>query len=50
VCAFVTDELLRVRRRVALFADYPDVAAIATYAALGFGLRRMAAAALPAHL
>lgn len=44
VCAFVTNELLRDHPRVALFADYDNAAAIATYRGLGFTLRPLAAA------
>jgi GNAT superfamily N-acetyltransferase len=44
VCAFVTNELLAGRRRVALFADYWNTAAIATYRKLGFALRPLAVA------
>jgi FR47-like protein len=44
ICGFVTDELLKEHPRVALFADYWNEAAIATYRALGFKLRPLAAA------
>jgi len=44
VCAFVTNELLASAGRVALFADYDNLAALATYGRLGFGLRRLGAA------
>jgi GNAT superfamily N-acetyltransferase len=44
VCGFATDELLAGRDRVALFADYWNTAAIATYRRLGFRLRPVAAA------
>jgi GNAT superfamily N-acetyltransferase len=44
ICSFVTNELLREHDRVALFADYWNAAAIATYTRLGFGLRPLAAA------
>jgi ribosomal protein S18 acetylase RimI-like enzyme len=44
ICGFVTDELLKEHPRVALFADYWNEAAIATYRALGFRLRPLAAA------
>jgi ribosomal protein S18 acetylase RimI-like enzyme len=44
ICAFVTRELLAGHERVALFVDYWNVAAVATYTRLGFGLRPLAAA------
>jgi GNAT superfamily N-acetyltransferase len=44
ICGFVTNELLIEHPRVALFADYWNEAAIATYRALGFRLRPLAAA------
>ena len=44
VCAFLTNELLVGRQRVALFADYWNSAAIATYRRLGFTLRPLSAA------
>ncbi|MCO8276612.1 GNAT family N-acetyltransferase [Actinoplanes sp. TRM 88003] len=44
LCAFVTGELLTGRDRVALFADYWNVAAVATYRKLGFALKPLAAA------
>ncbi|MEU8813004.1 GNAT family N-acetyltransferase [Actinoplanes sp. NPDC048796] len=44
LCAFVTRELLAGRDRVALFVDYWNSAALATYKKLGFGLRPIAAA------
>ncbi|WP_250007769.1 GNAT family N-acetyltransferase [Actinoplanes sp. M2I2] len=44
LCAFVTGELLPGRDRVALLADHWNVAAVATYRKLGFGLRPLAAA------
>lgn len=44
LCAFAADELLAGRERVALVADYSNVAAVNTYTKLGFGLRRVAAA------
>ncbi|MEV4279332.1 GNAT family N-acetyltransferase [Actinoplanes xinjiangensis] len=44
VCAFVTDELLAGRERVALLVDYWNTAALATYSGLGFTTRRVAAA------
>ena len=44
VCAFVTNELLAGRQRVALVADYWNSAAIATYRRLGFTLRPLGAA------
>ncbi|BBH63493.1 hypothetical protein ACTI_01780 [Actinoplanes sp. OR16] len=44
LCGFVANELLIGRERVALLADYDNVAAIATYARLGFQTRRVAAA------
>jgi predicted GNAT family acetyltransferase len=44
LCAFVTGELLAGRDRVALLADYWNVAAVATYRKLGFCLKPLAAA------
>ncbi|GAB2615049.1 hypothetical protein Aab01nite_27260 [Paractinoplanes abujensis] len=44
LCSFVVRELLRGRERVALFADYDNVAAVATYRKLGFALGPLAAA------
>lgn len=44
LCAFVTGELLNGRDRVALLADYANVAAVATYRKLGFALKPLAAA------
>jgi predicted GNAT family acetyltransferase len=44
ICSFVIDELLGEHDRVALFADYWNAGAIATYTRLGFGLRPVAAA------
>jgi GNAT superfamily N-acetyltransferase len=44
ICSFVINELLREHDRVALFADYWNTGAIATYTRLGFGLRPVAAA------
>jgi len=44
LCAFVTNELLAGRSRVALLADYGNVAAVTTYRKLGFDLRPLAAA------
>lgn len=44
LCGFATDELLVGRERVALLADYVNVAAIRTYRKLGFDLCRVAAA------
>ncbi|MEU4625551.1 GNAT family N-acetyltransferase [Actinoplanes sp. NPDC023801] len=44
ICAFVADDLLTGRERVALLVDYWNTAALATYTRLGFGLRRVAAA------
>jgi GNAT superfamily N-acetyltransferase len=44
VCAFVTNDLLAGRQRVALVADYWNSAALATYRRLGFTLRPLAAA------
>jgi GNAT superfamily N-acetyltransferase len=44
ICAFVADELLADRERVALLVDYWNTAALATYAGLGFATRRVAAA------
>jgi GNAT superfamily N-acetyltransferase len=46
ICSFVTGALLGEHDRIALFADYWNVAAIATYTRLGFGLRSLAAAKL----
>ena len=44
LCAFVADELLAGRERVALLVDYWNTAAMATYQRLGFTMRRVAAA------
>jgi ribosomal protein S18 acetylase RimI-like enzyme len=44
ICAFVADDLLAGRERVALLVDYWNTAALATYTRLGFGTRRVAAA------
>jgi GNAT superfamily N-acetyltransferase len=44
ICAFVAEELLVERERVALLVDYWNAAALATYAGLGFATRRVAAA------
>jgi ribosomal protein S18 acetylase RimI-like enzyme len=45
LCGFATDDLLAGgRERVALLADYVNVAAVATYRKLGFSTRRVAAA------
>ena len=44
LCAFVTNDLLRDRPRVALFVDYWNTAALRTYRRLGFALRPLAAA------
>ncbi len=44
LCAWAADELLAGRERVALLADYANVAAVATYHKLGFETRRVAAA------
>ncbi|MFC4064986.1 GNAT family N-acetyltransferase [Actinoplanes subglobosus] len=44
ICAFVADELLAGRERVALLVDYWNEAALATYTGLGFTTRRVAAA------
>jgi len=44
VCGFVVDDLLAGRDRVALFADYWNVAAVTTYSRMGFDLRPVAAA------
>ncbi|WP_433791006.1 GNAT family N-acetyltransferase [Actinoplanes sp. CA-252034] len=44
ICAFVADELLAGRERVALLVDYWNTAALATYTGLGFTTRRVAAA------
>ncbi|GAA0575619.1 hypothetical protein GCM10010172_70450 [Paractinoplanes ferrugineus] len=46
ICAYVTNELAAGRTRVALFADYENVAAISAYRKLGFDLRPLAAARL----
>ncbi|MEV4351690.1 GNAT family N-acetyltransferase [Actinoplanes sp. NPDC049596] len=46
LCAFVTRELLEGHDRVALFVDYWNSAALATYNKLGFGLKPLAAAHL----
>jgi GNAT superfamily N-acetyltransferase len=45
LCAFVTNELLRDKQRVALFVDYWNEAAVRTYRKLGFTLRPLGAAA-----
>ncbi|GIM88699.1 GNAT family N-acetyltransferase [Paractinoplanes toevensis] len=44
VCAYVTNELAAGRTRVALLADYWNVAAVTAYKSLGFDLRPLAAA------
>ncbi|MEU4240503.1 GNAT family N-acetyltransferase [Actinoplanes sp. NPDC026619] len=44
ICAYVTNELAAGRNRVALLADYDNVAAISAYRKLGFDLRPVAAA------
>ncbi len=44
LCGFVTNDLLRGKARVALFADYWNEAALRTYRRLGFALRPLAAA------
>jgi GNAT superfamily N-acetyltransferase len=44
LCAFVTDELLAGHGRVALLVEHENVAAVRTYARLGYGMRRLAAA------
>ncbi|MFF0377922.1 GNAT family N-acetyltransferase [Actinoplanes missouriensis] len=44
LCGFVTDDLLDGRERVALLADYDNVAAVATYRKLGFATLPVAAA------
>jgi GNAT superfamily N-acetyltransferase len=44
ICSFVSGALLAEHDRVALFADYWNAAAIATYTGLGFRLRPLAAA------
>jgi ribosomal protein S18 acetylase RimI-like enzyme len=46
VCAFATNEQITGRARVALLADYWNVAAVAAYRKLGFALRPLAAAHL----
>jgi ribosomal protein S18 acetylase RimI-like enzyme len=46
LCAFVTDELIKDRGRVALLVDRPNLAAIRTYERLGYRMRRIAAARL----
>jgi ribosomal protein S18 acetylase RimI-like enzyme len=46
VCAFVTNELIAGRDRVALIVDYWNVGALTTYGKLGFDLRRLAAASV----
>ena len=46
VCAFVTNELLAGRDRVALIVDYWNQPALHAYGKLGFVLRRLAAAAV----
>ena len=49
LCTFVTGELLAGRTRVALFVDYDNSPALATYRRLGFTLRPIAAAHVPAQ-
>jgi GNAT superfamily N-acetyltransferase len=44
ICAYMTNELATGRARVALLADYDNVAAISAYRKLGFDLRPLAAA------
>jgi ribosomal protein S18 acetylase RimI-like enzyme len=44
LCAYVTNELAAGRTRVALLADYDNVAAVTAYRKLGFDLRPLAAA------
>jgi ribosomal protein S18 acetylase RimI-like enzyme len=44
VCAFLTDELIRGRDRVALLVDDTNAPAIRTYAKLGYRMRPIAAA------
>jgi ribosomal protein S18 acetylase RimI-like enzyme len=44
LCAFVTNDMLRSHRRVALFADHWNEAALRTYRRLGFTQRPLAAA------
>lgn len=44
LCAFVTDELLAGRDRVALLVEHGNVAAVRTYERLGYRMRRLAAA------
>jgi len=46
VCAFVVNQLLNDHERVALLADYWNVAAITAYANLGFVMKGLAAAEL----
>ncbi len=46
LCGFVINDLLRDRARVALFADYWNVAALRTYRRLGFTLRPFGVAEL----
>jgi ribosomal protein S18 acetylase RimI-like enzyme len=46
ICAFLTDELIKDRGRVALMVDTGNVAAIRTYDKLGYRLRPIAAARL----
>jgi len=46
LCAFLTDELIKDRSRVALLVDSANGAAIRTYERLGYRMRRIAAARL----
>ncbi|MEV4706895.1 GNAT family N-acetyltransferase [Actinoplanes sp. NPDC049316] len=44
LCAFLTDELIAGRERVALMVDHDNAAAVGTYEKLGYTMRRIAAA------
>ena len=46
LCAFLTDELIKDRGRVALLVDHANVAAVRSYDRLGYRMRRIAAARL----
>lgn len=49
LCAFLTDELIKDRSRVALLVDHDNTAAIRTYDRLGYRMRRIAAARFTAR-
>jgi ribosomal protein S18 acetylase RimI-like enzyme len=44
LCAFLTDELIKDRGRVALLVDHENTAAVRSYEKLGYRMRRIAAA------